>query len=259
MDITISTVIPPDNLVCISDFDNTGSNKLLISEAQSDISPTNFRSFTWQSNANSFVLHKKFVIINEMIFPQRDRLLKMINYVCDNFKPFVFEEKEYFFATEIGDRGPEFPRFGTTIFKFENDSLTASNLHPELNRITFIESNKLQQEGFMTFSFRKRFDVNQLECEYYTFQKSNMNTDYLQSERFKNLENRSLSELRLLRNELFARHGHSFSDINLKAYFQSQLWYKEIAGNKVSSDRLSASEKNILEKIQQIEKIKKPN
>lgn len=257
VNIEISTVLQPDNLVCISDFDNTGSNKLLISEAQSDVSPTYFRSYSWQSNANSFLLHKRFVIMNKTIFPKRDRSLKMLNYVCNNFKDFVLEGKKYFLATEIGDRGLEFPRFGTTIFKLENDSLTASRVRHELNRIAFIESNELQQPGFMTFSVRKHFDINQLECEYYSFQKSSINTDYLQSERFKNLDIRSLNELRLLRNELFARHGHSFSDNNLKAHFQSQSWYKEIAGNKVSSDDLSVSEKNILEKIQQIEKAKK--
>lgn len=37
--------------------------------------------------------------------------------------------------------------------------------------------------------------------------------------------------IRLMRNEIFARHGYVFSDPKLKAYFQSCSWYKPIGDN----------------------------
>ncbi len=39
------------------------------------------------------------------------------------------------------------------------------------------------------------------------------------------------SVLRLMRNEIYARHGYTFSDPQLKDYFQSCSWYKPIGDN----------------------------
>ena len=41
-----------------------------------------------------------------------------------------------------------------------------------------------------------------------------------------NLESLSLEELRLLRNEIFAKHGYIFNSTDLKEYFTSKDWYK---------------------------------
>lgn len=78
--------------------------------------------------------------------------------------------------------------------------------------------------------------------------------DYLLTTRFQNLELKNKSELSILRNEIFARHRHSFSKPELQNYFRNQLWYQEFPGHQVSEDELSTEEQTILKKIQLLEK-----
>ena len=49
------------------------------------------------------------------------------------------------------------------------------------------------------------------------------------------LANRTLWELLLMRNEIFARHGRSFQDPELVQYFASRRWYRK---NPAYSDNL---------------------
>jgi len=46
-----NAVVPPQKLMCISDIDNTGYNKLIIPGIQSDVSPTYFNVFYWHESA----------------------------------------------------------------------------------------------------------------------------------------------------------------------------------------------------------------
>ncbi|HPH45470.1 MAG TPA: YARHG domain-containing protein [Chryseolinea sp.] len=39
------------------------------------------------------------------------------------------------------------------------------------------------------------------------------------------IEEKSQQELKIMRNEIFARHGHTFKSEDLKRYFASQSWY----------------------------------
>ena len=41
------------------------------------------------------------------------------------------------------------------------------------------------------------------------------------------ITDRTPNFLRYARNEIFARHGYTFSDPDLQLYFQNQKWYKE--------------------------------
>ncbi len=59
-------------------------------------------------------------------------------------------------------------------------------------------------------------------------------------------------ELRLMRNEIMARHGHRFSDPELAAYFGAQPWYRPTDGN--AEDKLTAVERRNIERIRQAEK-----
>lgn len=61
---------------------------------------------------------------------------------------------------------------------------------------------------------------------------------------------RSAQELRLLRNEIFARHGKRFSSPDLTAYFSRQSWYKP---RQDYSDNLLTTEERV--RIQQIQGI----
>jgi hypothetical protein len=40
------------------------------------------------------------------------------------------------------------------------------------------------------------------------------------------LERKSTRELRILRNEIYARHGRRFDDPDLRSYFEAQRWYR---------------------------------
>src|SRR5690349_19454793 len=40
------------------------------------------------------------------------------------------------------------------------------------------------------------------------------------------IEGKTLAELKIMRNEVFARHGHTFKGEDLKTHFAAQPWYK---------------------------------
>lgn len=59
-------------------------------------------------------------------------------------------------------------------------------------------------------------------------------------------------DLKIMRNEIFARHGYIFQTDDLKDYFKSQNWYTQ-SFNDVSSF-LSNIEKSNIELIKNLEK-----
>ena len=77
--------------------------------------------------------------------------------------------------------------------------------------------------------------------------------NYLFNENFLNIDIKSKSELRLLRNEIFARNGHSFDGEDLKTNFKSKSWYKEKVGYTVRQDDLTNNELTVLKRIQNLE------
>ncbi len=54
---------------------------------------------------------------------------------------------------------------------------------------------------------------------------SSINDHYLFQDRYFSLDKKSKIELMYLRNEIFARHGHSFNRIDLKSFFNQKNWY----------------------------------
>lgn len=70
----ITVIVPYDYLECIADIENTGINQLVITEGQTDPSPTRYNLFTWDTD--SLALTKRFSIVGgdinrhtEDIFP----------------------------------------------------------------------------------------------------------------------------------------------------------------------------------------------
>lgn len=59
-------------------------------------------------------------------------------------------------------------------------------------------------------------------------------------------------ELRLMRNEILARHGYRFSDPDLAAYFGAQPWYRPTSDDV--GDKLTAVERRNIERIRRAEK-----
>jgi len=64
------------------------------------------------------------------------------------------------------------------------------------------------------------------------------------------------TELRLLRNEIFARKGYIFSDPELKKYFENKLWYNP-RYKVIDSIRLDKTHKCLIDSIIRYEKINK--
>jgi len=60
-------------------------------------------------------------------------------------------------------------------------------------------------------------------------------------------------ELRLMRNEIFARHGYIFKSSDLRSYFGRQSWYRPITSS-TSELGLSPLEKKNVETIRNYEK-----
>ena len=68
------------------------------------------------------------------------------------------------------------------------------------------------------------------------------------------LKGLSKEELRIARNEIYARHGRKFDDKKLQKYFDSQSWYEgTVPASEFSEDVLSSVEKKNVAFIRQFE------
>lgn len=65
------------------------------------------------------------------------------------------------------------------------------------------------------------------------------------------LKDKTLEELRIMRNEIFARHGHTFKSEELKNHFNSQPWYKSTTADATS--QLTETEKKNVDFIKRLE------
>ncbi len=66
--------------------------------------------------------------------------------------------------------------------------------------------------------------------------------------------NKSLAELRCLRNEIYARHGHLFKDAVLRGHFDQYRWYQPIFWDKTFTITLTQKEQWFIDKISRLEK-----
>lgn len=73
---------------------------------------------------------------------------------------------------------------------------------------------------------------------------------------YDDLSGLSVDELRIARNEIYARHGRMFSDADLQAYFDGKRWYfGSIAPNDFLESTLSEIEKDNVTLIQEAENL----
>ncbi len=84
-------------------------------------------------------------------------------------------------------------------------------------------------------------------CKGQTEQKSDLSLTFLPDEV---LKTRSKEELRLLRNEVYARKGYIFKSVNLNEYFKTKSWYKPKSGNKLT---FTSQESKYISKIKDLE------
>ncbi len=71
------------------------------------------------------------------------------------------------------------------------------------------------------------------------------------------LKGKSAGELRIMRNEIFARYGYIFKSEDLAAYFATRPWYKPEFSN--IDTRLTATDKANIEKISKFENLARAN
>jgi len=69
------------------------------------------------------------------------------------------------------------------------------------------------------------------------------------------IKSKSIADLKLMRNEVYARHGYIFKDAKLKNYFEAQKWYKPNPSFK--PEQLSEFEELFVNYIRQCEDLKK--
>lgn len=108
IDMMFTTLIPSDHLVCVGDIHNAGQMELVISMAQSDVSPTRFQSYVWNADSLSFDLKNKFSIINNDIFIftgglSLSRNGELYTYVSGGINPIVLHGRTHLFASEFGE------------------------------------------------------------------------------------------------------------------------------------------------------------
>lgn len=115
--------------------------------------------------------------------------------------------------------------------------------HNNSEEIDNVES-ELYDESYEIPDFQNLSDYPSPEIE-----ESSKNTQHdpfawLSQRSVRDLDTRDLSksDLRILRNAIFARHGYIFRDKHLLRYFSQFQWYKPLFSDV--SDRLNATEKN---------------
>lgn len=115
------------------------------------------------------------------------------------------------------------------------------------------ESSSASQSGTIVVPSSGQSASTEADASEYIFPESN--SRYLTETE---VRNKSKEELRLARNELFARHGRMFEDDGLAAYFESKSWYKgTVPAGSFNTNVFNVYEKYNLELIQKIEDEKK--
>ncbi|MDD3183802.1 MAG: YARHG domain-containing protein [Anaerostipes sp.] len=72
------------------------------------------------------------------------------------------------------------------------------------------------------------------------------NTEYLSRSQVAGL---SSWDLKVARNEIFARHGYIFKNKSLQSYFESKSWYRGTRSGEISDDELNRYEKENIKLI----------
>ncbi len=102
LNLRINAIMPSDKLVATFDIDNNGINKLIISNMQSDVSPTYYRIYLWDNELKSFNLFNQFEITNLHLNPTQLKYENLINYVTGTLHPISLNKTNYFLANIWG-------------------------------------------------------------------------------------------------------------------------------------------------------------
>ncbi len=118
----------------------------------------------------------------------------------------------------------------------------------------YISIDAFKEEPIIISIMEDKINLGYSKLPYGVILENYFDVQYLFEDRYTYLESKSDDELRLLRNEIFARHGHSFNSSDLQKYFKSKDWYNEKEYHIVPEMDLLISERIFLNKIMELEK-----
>jgi len=134
-------------------------------------------------------------------------------------------------------------------------SLTAFGLHPLYLRIEDLEEYDESNSTVKTESVQNKNNTTSAKSENTSSNvQTQNNSNFNIPGRFPQASERLLSandlsglnesDLKIMRNEIFARHGYIFQTNDMKNHFQNQVWYRPLSNN-VNSKLTNIENKNI--------------
>lgn len=204
-----------------------------------------FNSYT--SVISSINKFEKGTITGQLFYSNRDSLIDNLIFVFPEIDVYAWLPNNIYLMDKLGNKFLDITKSG---------NISKIQIEDSINSFYFV----------LDYSYGDPIQIK-IEKDRFNLEKSiipkNILVDspnktyipeYLNSSEFKSLENKSPDQLRLLRNEIFARNGHSFDSEDLRSYFGSKPWYKEKLGYKVGLVGLTNDESLFLKRILFLEK-----
>lgn len=139
----------------------------------------------------------------------------------------------------------------------ENKKVSERDINQYKKQIKDMENDVTSEESSEDLDY---YDDSDLDEDSDNYSDSSEENEYVLPDSAKrklkksDLRGLSIEELRIARNEIYARHGRMFDDKKLQKYFDSQSWYDgTVHASEFSEDVLSSIEKKNVAFIRQFE------
>ena len=139
----------------------------------------------------------------------------------------------------------------------ENKKVSERDINEYKKQIKDMENDVTSEESSEDLDY---YDDSDLDEDSDNYSDSSEENEYVLPDSAKrklkksDLRGLSIEELRIARNEIYARHGRMFDDKKLQKYFDSQSWYEgTVPASEFSEDVLSSVEKKNVAFIRQFE------
>lgn len=139
----------------------------------------------------------------------------------------------------------------------ENKKVSERDINEYKKQIKDMENDVTSEESSEDLDY---YDDSDLDEDSDNYSDSSEENEYVLPDSAKrklkksDLKGLSKEELRIARNEVYARHGRMFDDKKLQKYFDSQSWYEgTVPASEFSEDVLSSVEKKNVAFIRQFE------
>lgn len=139
----------------------------------------------------------------------------------------------------------------------ENKKVSERDINQYKKQIKDMENDVTSEESSEDLDY---YDDSDLDEDSDNYSDSSEENEYVLPDSAKrklkksDLRGLSIEELRIARNEIYARNGRMFDDKKLQKYFDSQSWYEgTVPASEFSEDVLSSVEKKNVAFIRQFE------